>query len=268
MDLERLLLALESAIRNHSQLLDLVAAHSAAAGPKGRVVALASECDEDTYNIQQSVGSQYGQLTLQMATLIRLESRLVTLLVTKAAAAQSRHPRGPEARGSARGIPHSCSLPLTSREAGIQAGRERLLDRLHSLGLTEVPMADDGNCQFRALAHQFYGTADLHRWVRHQVVQHIRDHPDRYSVYFDGAAEFETYLADMAAAEWGDELTLKACSDQFQAVVHLVMSTSAWYRRWDPTDGPSARDLVLSYLSPVHYNSVVPPDLVTPPGSR
>ena len=59
--------------------------------------------------------------------------------------------------------------------------------------------------------------------------------------------------------EWGDEVTLKAFCDLFGVVVHVVLSTGTrWYHKYTPKDASdSCRHVFLSYLSPVHYDSVV-----------
>ena len=74
----------------------------------------------------------------------------------------------------------------------------RLRRRLEEMGLEEVRMGDDGNCQFRALSWQLYGTQSLHASVRESVVQWIREHADSFMAYFDGEDEFQEYLATMA----------------------------------------------------------------------
>ena len=142
-------------------------------------------------------------------------------------------------------------------------GKERLAERLDTLGLKQVVMQDDGNCQFRAFSHQLYGTEEHHATIRSTVVMHMYENRAAYSMYFDGEEAQDRYLAHMARdAEWGDELTLKAFGEQYQIVVHVIVSTGKhWYNKYEPA---VARDhgaeCIVSYLSPVHYNSVVPKD--------
>ncbi|CAK0807182.1 unnamed protein product, partial [Prorocentrum cordatum] len=47
---------------------------------------------------------------------------------------------------------------LTSREDHIMEGKELLRQRCIFLGLRELEMADDGNCQFRAVAQELFGS--------------------------------------------------------------------------------------------------------------
>jgi len=148
---------------------------------------------------------------------------------------------------------------VPEREARIAVGQERLHDRLRCMGLKEVLMADDGNCQFRAFAHQLWGSADGHLQMRRGIVQYMRAHSELYNFYFDGEVEFQRYLAKMDRdKEWGDEMTLKAFSDCHRAVVHLVMSTGTrWYHKISPEDDRAPlRQVAITYLSPVHYNAI------------
>ena len=55
-------------------------------------------------------------------------------------------------------------------------------------------MADDGNCQFRALAHELYGDQERHALVRERVVTHLRENADSYSFFVGDLPEWEEYL--------------------------------------------------------------------------
>ena len=143
-----------------------------------------------------------------------------------------------------------------------EEGAALLERRLASLRLRTVRMGDDGNCQFRALAHGLFGDQDAHQRVRDACVEHMRRRRGEYEVFFGDA--FDEYASSMASARtWGDELTLRACSDAFQCVIHVVQSTAEnWYLVYEPQteegDGRESRRrkrLFLTYVSPVHYNS-------------
>ena len=57
---------------------------------------------------------------------------------------------------------------------------------------------------------------------------------------------------------WGDELTLRAAADAFGCVVHVITSTTEnWhlvYQPEKPREPP--KSLFLTYVSPVHYNTI------------
>lgn len=146
-----------------------------------------------------------------------------------------------------------------SREQQIEDGKALLEQRCAFLGLREVEMEDDGNCQFRAISQELFGTQRHHEHVRAAVVSYLRTHPGEYSPLF-APGEWQSYLADMANPRtWGDELTLRAAADTFEVLVHLVTSSdSNWYLVYHPSATPNAdaRQLFLAYVAPIHYNTV------------
>lgn len=155
-----------------------------------------------------------------------------------------------------------------SREADILAGMELLDQRLSNHDMAAEHMVDDGNCQFRALAHQMYGSQNLHWEVRMFVMDHIREHADEYQLYCD--EDINSYAARMSMDKtWGDEVTLKAAVDAFGVTAHIVTSNDEnWHlvytpeenhsqRKPDPIGETARKKLFLAYISPVHYNSIV-----------
>lgn len=153
---------------------------------------------------------------------------------------------------------------------------ESLLTRLESLGLTSVEMVGDGNCQFRAVADQLFGSQEQHKFTRSVAIAHMRAHSDFFGIYFESQAEFAKYMRDMARSRtWGDELTLRACVEAFGCVAHVVTSESAnWYLVYTPESPPddsalaktcaaqglapprSRKEIFINYISPIHYNAI------------
>eukprot|EP00656_Telonema_subtile_P050857 TRINITY_DN6699_c0_g1_i5.p2 TRINITY_DN6699_c0_g1~~TRINITY_DN6699_c0_g1_i5.p2 ORF type:complete len:136 (+),score=31.60 TRINITY_DN6699_c0_g1_i5:649-1056(+) len=129
-------------------------------------------------------------------------------------------------------------------------------------------MKDDGNCQFRALAHQLHGDQELHARVRGFVIEHIQRHAEMFQLYCD--EELDAYIRRMSKDRtWGDELTMKAAVDAYRATVHVISSNEEnWHLVYTPEEmgeqqpnhvGERTRTkLFVAYISPVHYNSIVP----------
>ena len=140
----------------------------------------------------------------------------------------------------------------------IQNAQVRLLHRLRSMGLTQVIMGDDGNCQFRALSWQLYGTQNLHGTVREDVVKWMRNNASSFMPYFDGKSEFEAYLTQMSRNRtWGDELTVRAACDLHRRKVHIITTEEMnWYLSYVPEGERSEGHIFLTYISPIHYNTV------------
>eukprot|EP00041_Stephanoeca_diplocostata_P019037 m.403870 g.403870 ORF g.403870 m.403870 type:complete len:402 (-) comp21195_c0_seq5:217-1422(-) len=151
--------------------------------------------------------------------------------------------------------------PVT-REDSILGGIKRLEERLKHLGMRTIPSEDDGNCQFRSLSQELYGTQDYHLGVRASVVQHMMMHADSFAPFVGTDEDFQRYLRDMSKNKtWGDELTLRAAVDFFNVKVHVITTEATNYLlHYDPeTDSHNVkRHVFLSYVSPIHYNTVAP----------
>lgn len=148
--------------------------------------------------------------------------------------------------------------------------------RLHAFGMRMKEMEGDGNCQFRTLAFNLFGDQAHHATTRKAAVAHMKKHSDFFSVLFESAGEFKAYLRDMSRNRtWGDELTLRAVVEAYGVEAHVITSEPAnWYLVYQPeaaeTPDPkvavcprgfglpkAGKQVFLSYISPVHYNSVV-----------
>ena len=142
------------------------------------------------------------------------------------------------------------------------------LFRLANLRLSSVEVGDDGNCLFRALSQQLYGSQEYHAAVRAAIVERMRSEEAFFGAMFEGD-EFDKYLRAMARRRtWGDELCLRAAADWYGVLIHLVTSTSEnWYLRYEPAASPPNKHCFLTYISPVHYEAFVatPPLHAAPP---
>lgn len=168
------------------------------------------------------------------------------------------------------------SEPTLHRDASVGTA-SGLTQRLRSLGLASVEMMGDGNCQFRAVSDQLFGSQEHHGFVRSVAIAHMRDvAPDFFGIYFESASEYAAYLADMGRLRtWGDELTMRACVEAFGCIAHIVTSTpSNWYLVYQPEALPdeqalaalckrkgvraprAKKQIFISYISPIHYNAI------------
>lgn len=132
----------------------------------------------------------------------------------------------------------------------------RLAARLDRLNLDVVAMAGDGNCQFRALSHELYGTADHHLVVRKAAISHITSRRTEFDCFL--GEDFDSYVRGMArACTWGDELTLRAVCDAYGVIINVVTSDVAnWWLTYKPAELKNPRELFLTYVAPIHYNAV------------
>mmetsp|Transcript_71445 Transcript_71445/g.190492 ORF Transcript_71445/g.190492 Transcript_71445/m.190492 type:complete len:375 (+) Transcript_71445:37-1161(+) len=148
-----------------------------------------------------------------------------------------------------------------SREDKIVAGKALLSERLAFLKLVLRKMSDDGNCQFRALAMELYGSQDWHLTVRKRVVLNMARNQAEYQMYVGTEQEWRQYLEKMKADSfWGDELSLRSAADAYNIIVHVITTEEEnWLLQYHPkaSDGVvQQRAVFLAYTAPVHYDVV------------
>ena len=136
-----------------------------------------------------------------------------------------------------------------------------LVQRLRENDLEPVDVDGDGNCQFRALAHQLFIDEAHHAAVRQTVCNQLMTHADRYRGFVDGT--YDAFVYDMTRNAWGDHLTLQAAADAYNARITVVTTyDNAWTHHIDPTgtapNGAAPTTVCLGLIGQVHYVSVVP----------
>ncbi|KAJ8465946.1 hypothetical protein OPV22_028498 [Ensete ventricosum] len=135
---------------------------------------------------------------------------------------------------------------------------QRLIDRLQMYDLVELKVQGDGNCQFRALSDQFYRSPEHHKFVRLQVLNQLKTHPEFYEGYVP--MEYGDYLKKLSkSGEWGDHVTLQAAADSYGVKIFVITSfKDTCYIEILPSFQKSKRVIFLSFWAEVHYNSIYP----------
>ncbi|XP_019430648.1 PREDICTED: uncharacterized protein LOC109337982 isoform X2 [Lupinus angustifolius] len=156
-------------------------------------------------------------------------------------------------------IPHvpkiNGEIPSTDEAT---SDHQRLLDRLQLYDFVEHMVQGDGNCQFRALSDQLYNTPDHHKFVRRQVVNQLKSHPEIYEGYVP--MEYSDYLEKMSkSGEWGDHVTLQAAADSYGVRIFVMTSFKGTccieiLPHFEKPKGV----IFLSFWAEVHYNSIYP----------
>lgn len=61
-----------------------------------------------------------------------------------------------------------------------------------------------GNCMFRSLSDQLYGTMERHMEIRQRIVDYMVQHSDHFSLFIEDDEPFVDYIARMRTSrEWG-----------------------------------------------------------------
>ena len=132
--------------------------------------------------------------------------------------------------------------------------------RMRNLGLHVVEVQSDGNCLFRAVAHQLFLDEERHLELRQLCANHITQHRNRFSVFV--SCDFDEYLRRMLIpGTWGDDLEIRALEEIMDRLICIYSSES---RELKPLNTnfdeqkllKNVAPVILSYHGHNHYNSV------------
>ena len=158
---------------------------------------------------------------------------------------------------------------------GIQDEPMTLEQRAEALGLQRVDLAKfklklakmnlrlndvgaDGNCFFRAVADQLFGYEIFHIRLRREVVEHMRNNKDKYSLFIEDDIDFDKYLNYMGTdGIWGGQLEMSVLAElhNFNVIVYQI-DFEDMAQEFHPWDTKDLKTIHLSYHQGRHYNSV------------
>lgn len=137
----------------------------------------------------------------------------------------------------------------------------------------------DGNCLYRAIADQVYGTENYFDIVKSRCIDYIEIEKDFFCQFIEGGKDkFEDYIAmKRMNGVWGDDIEIQALSEIYNRPIELYShskeplktfhETSNSYTRGyerennnDTKDNNSKFPIRLSYHGRSHYNSIIPMD--------
>ena len=160
-------------------------------------------------------------------------------------------------------MPTLTHLPLTSsppfphhqnRDSGDD--EQTLRQQLNQLGLRPEAMAADGNCFFRALSDQRWGSDAHHVALRRDVVAYMIANRIDFEPFIEDDEKFDTYVTRMATdGVWAGNLELQAASKVCFANLCVHQPNQP---RWEIVTYPRAqqRYFHVTYTDGEHYNSV------------
>lgn len=143
---------------------------------------------------------------------------------------------------------------------------------LRSRGMRIVDCRMDGNCLFRAVSHQMYGTQERHGMIRKNVCDYMRTQKDRFKWLVDPptAEAFERYVrarerpVQEGVGEWGDHAEIIVLEELFDRTIEIYAPSSGVLKpRKTHMDGELPEELKdvtpirLHYQGNNHYNSIV-----------
>lgn len=141
--------------------------------------------------------------------------------------------------------------------------------RMSQIGLTIREVIGDGNCLFRAVAHQIFNDENRHAEVRKMCVDHMIEHRDRFEIFC--TVKFDEHIRRMSlSGTWGDDLEIKALEEILDRVFYIycpdcnhnlmpVPMNVNFSESLSLSPSESVDDdtpVKLSYHGSCHYNSV------------
>lgn len=147
----------------------------------------------------------------------------------------------------------------------------RFRQLLAQKSLSIQAVESDGNCQFRAVSHQLYGSTQHHALIRSTVIAYLDLERDYFAQFvIDGLEKFDEYLQYKSKnGAWGDDVELQAVSEIYSRPIEIYAYGNTPLRTFhEVSNGRGA--LRLAYHGGSHYNSIISIDfqplLTTAPG--
>ncbi|WMV52333.1 hypothetical protein MTR67_045718 [Solanum verrucosum] len=137
-----------------------------------------------------------------------------------------------------------------------KSDQQRQRERLELYEFTEQEVSGDGNCQFRSISDQIYGSCENHKLVREQVVKQLKFYGELYEG-FAAMEEYDEYLKRMSnCGEWGDNITLQAAADSYGVKIFVKDTDYIEILPQSDCDHKSNKMIYLSFYAELHYNSM------------
>ncbi|KAJ6507481.1 hypothetical protein DFH09DRAFT_1265046 [Mycena vulgaris] len=108
-----------------------------------------------------------------------------------------------------------------------------LTEQLRSLGLYAAPTLGDGNCLFRALSDQLYGSPSRHPQLRKDVCDWIARHKARYEPFVEDDRGLDVHLRCMREnATYGGHMELSAFAHLTRRNVKVIQPGLVYVIEW------------------------------------
>ncbi|KAI0742492.1 hypothetical protein C8Q80DRAFT_1109563 [Daedaleopsis nitida] len=119
--------------------------------------------------------------------------------------------------------------------------------QLRELGLYAAHTVGDGNCLFRALSDQLYGTPSSHLKLRADICNWIERHTERYAPFVEDERGLDHHLSCMRQqATYGGHLELSAFAHMTKRNVKVIQPGLVYVIEWnaggDFSDSSEAQD--------------------------
>ena len=99
-----------------------------------------------------------------------------------------------------------------------------LTERLAHICLKPCGIGGSGDCFFKSVSHQLYGTPELHFQTRMAGITHLNNHPHLYIESISNNC-WENYIQQMSTqGTWCDNIIIQAVANAHNCVIHITES--------------------------------------------
>lgn len=126
-------------------------------------------------------------------------------------------------------------------------------------------VGEDGNCLFRAIAHQAYGNEEQHKIVRQKCMEYIKVEKEYFSSFVEGGKEqIAEYIDDKCKdGVWGDHIEIQAMSEIYDRPIEIYAYSNKPMKIFHENDDQE-EPFRLSYHGESHYNAITVGKFVNP----
>jgi hypothetical protein len=147
-------------------------------------------------------------------------------------------------------------------DTGMKSEINEISKTLSEVGLEEYDVNGDGNCLFRAICHQLYGSDRNHLQLRSQAVDYIQNKKDEFTPFLE--EQIDKYVIRMSkSGVYGGNLELVAISKLMNLNIVIYQAQSAPLLIQSPQS--SDKTIYLIYYSYEHYASTIKTCSFKPP---
>ncbi|KZV80894.1 cysteine proteinase [Exidia glandulosa HHB12029] len=142
-----------------------------------------------------------------------------------------------------KGLPSTRSRTRSSKAILYDPAQNTQLlnQQLHALGLYAAQTIGDGNCLFRALSDQLYGTQNYHSKLRDEICDWIAARPDRYAPFVDDERGLDVHLRCMRTpGTYGGHLELSAFAHLKRRNVKVIQPGLVYIIEWNTGVGDAS----------------------------
>lgn len=135
-----------------------------------------------------------------------------------------------------------------------------LESRLSQIGRVAIDVGGAGDCFFRAISHQLFGTPDYHLYVRSQGVQYLLHYPELF-IESNTERSWRDYLNHMSKeGTWADGIIIQAVANCLNLTINIAESLENFSPLTviNPVNTPrNSTQVFIGHIGEYHYVSTL-----------